>query len=70
MKIIKKTLPLAASTLISLCLSSPGWAATDFQRIENKAHGLWIQTSHFDESTGEGQNIQAVPTNFTGDKTR
>lgn len=70
MKIIRSGLPMAAAALVSISLASSSWAATKFQRFENKAHGLWLQATDVSDGTGEGQNIQAVPTNFTGDKTR
>lgn len=68
MKTIKK-LSIAATALSAMCLSHLSNAA-EYSRLENKAHGLWLQATHMADGTGFGQNIQAVPTNFTGDKTR
>ena len=48
----------------------PGTGGGNFVRLENKAHGLWLQGTHFADGTGEGNNVQSVPTHWTGDKTR
>ncbi|VUD61881.1 hypothetical protein TDB9533_02916 [Thalassocella blandensis] len=39
-------------------------------RFENKEQGFWLQTTHFPDGTGYGNNVQAVPAHFTGNKTK
>jgi hypothetical protein len=39
-------------------------------RFENKGQTRWLQTTEFADGTGTGRNVQAVPTNWTGNKTK